>query len=311
MRNGHLLLLIGMGLIFMGATCERPLDVTIDEPDPELVVVSNFTDDKEMMVQVMKSQSLLNPEPITYIEDAIVRLYEGEDLVQNLELVRDPFYRRSKYSSKNFTAVPNVLYTLSVQAPGFDEIIAKSMIPDIIEIQNLKVSNYVIETTPSGVSTYRFSVTIDFEDPEDLANFYHLNLFQRTYQVIVEGQDTSFREDVRQSIQFNQVIDNNFILANEGGGVLFDDTPFNGNIVSYTFPLELIVNSREKVIGDLLVELRSVSEDYYRFQRSLSQQQKNPGAPFAEPVILYNNVMNGQGIFAGYSSSIDSIRIGR
>lgn len=311
MRIKHLPFLCFLALLTIGATCERPLDITIEEPDPQLVIISNFTDTKDIMVQVLQSQSVLDVSPIKFVREADVSLFIQDLLIQELELIDNSIINQPFYSTKNFQAQNNVTYTIKVEVPGFETITAESMIPEMIKIQNLKVSNYVSERTPDGETNYNFSVTIDFEDPEEVENFYHLNLYQKTYQVIVEGVDTTILEDVRESIQFSEVIDNNFILANEGGGVLFDDTPFNGKIVSYTFPISFSLKSKEKVAGELLVELRSVSRDYYRYQRSLSQQQKNPGAPFAEPVILYNNVMNGQGIFAGYSAALDSVRIGR
>ena len=296
--------------ILLAAACERPLELTIDEPDPELVVVSNFTSERNMQVRVSQTQSVLDPGPTPFILNADVRLFKGDEYLQRLVLIQEnslaPYY-----STVDFEPEIDVNYIIKVEAPGFKAIEAESKVPQKIEIQSLKVSNYLIEKNPEGEALYRFSVTIDFSDPKGQNNYYHLNLYQQIFDYMLDGQDTIFGKSEFLPIQFNQIIDNNFIIAYFDGGVLFEDTPFDGNIVSYSFPITFQLPAHEKVPGKLVVELRSVSEDYYYYQRSLSQQQENPGAPFSEPVVLYNNIVNGQGIFAGYSSSLDSIRVGR
>jgi hypothetical protein len=294
----------------LAVACERPIDLTIDEPAPQLVVLSNFTADRNMQVRISQTQSVLDTEPPTSVLDADVRLFKEEEFIQRLMLVevddREPFY-----TTQDFKPEIGVTYTIKVEAPGFAPVEAMSKIPTKIDIQSLKVSDYLIEKNPEGEALYRFSVTIEFKDPQTENNYYHLNLYQQVYDYMLDGQDTIFGKNEFFPIQFSQIIDNNFILAYFDGGVLFEDAPFNGSIVSYTFPISFNLNAREEVPGKLVVELRSVSEEYYFYQRSLSQQQENPGAPFSEPVVLYNNIVNGQGIFAGYISSLDSVRVGR
>jgi regulatory protein YycI of two-component signal transduction system YycFG len=306
----RILTLLWLTLFSLTMACERPIDLTIEEPDPQLVVLSNFTADRNMQVRVSRTQSVLDTEPPAPVLDADVRLFKGEEFVQRLILLseegQDPFY-----TTQDFKPEIAVTYTIKVEAPGFAPIEAMSQIPVKIDIQSLKVSDYLLEKNPEGEALYRFSVTIGFSDPQTENNYYHLNLYQQVYDYMLDGQDTIFGKNEFFPIQFNQIIDNNFILAYFDGGVLFEDTPFNGSIVSYTFPISFNLNTEEEVPGKLVVELRSVSEEYYFYQRSLSQQQQNPGAPFAEPVTLYNNIVNGQGIFAGYSSSLDSVRVGR
>ncbi len=298
-------------LFLLALACERPLEISIDEPDPQLVVNSNFTANKEMQVWVSQTQSVLDPSPTLYLLDATVNLYKAEQFLQKLRLINEKGQARPYYTTINFQPEINVDYTIKVDAPGFESVEAISKIPEKIDIQSIRVSDYLIEKNPEGEALYTFSVTIGFTDPAETANYYHLNLFQQIYDYTLEDQDTLLGSSVFLPIQFNQIIDNNFILAYFDGGVLFEDTPFDGNIVSYSFPISFSIPSLEKTPGKLIVELRSTTQEYYLYQRSLSQQQENPGAPFAEPVSLYNNIVNGQGIFAGYSTSLDSIRVGR
>ena len=60
--------------------------------------------------------------------------------------------------------------------------------------------------------------------------------------------------------------------------------------------------------GDFVIELRTVSEAYYLYHITLSRQV-NTDNPLSEGVVVYDNVENGEGIFAGYSSSFNSFKL--
>lgn len=49
------------------------------------------------------------------------------------------------------------------------------------------------------------------------------------------------------------------------------------------------------------LELVSMSEDYYKYQKSYINQVTNISNPFASPIEVYSNIENGVGIFAGYN----------
>ena len=91
------------------------------------------------------------------------------------------------------------------------------------------------------------------------------------------------------------------------GGVLFSDEKFNGLNFSGSFPMHFELEPSQE-LGKLIVELRSASDDYYFFQTSVTRQQ-GPGVPVQGEVAVYNNIENGQGIFAGYNLSIDSVAV--
>ncbi len=299
-----------IGLVSMSATCERPLEINITEQEPDLVVISNFEANKDITVQIFQTRSVLSLEAAPFIYDAVVRLYEGETFISNLSLEEDTG-GKPKYTTNNFQPLLNTTYSIMVEAGGFESVMAKSRIPGVTDIKRAKLANLVIERTLEAIVNYSFTVTLDFEDPQNENNYYHLNFLHKPFLEEAQEKDTAIQEQPLQKIPFTNIDDNNFIIAGEVGGVLFEDTPFNGNFVSYSFPINYSIESPETMLGDLIIELRSVSADYYKYQRSLTQQQNNPGAPFSEPVVLYNNIKNGQGIFAGYSVAIDTIEVRR
>ncbi|HJW28791.1 MAG TPA: DUF4249 family protein, partial [Saprospiraceae bacterium] len=62
-------------------------------------------------------------------------------------------------------------------------------------------------------------------------------------------------------------------------------------------------------LNRVYVELRTITEAYYKYQSSLARQVIVRQDPFAEPVFIYNNIDGGYGNFSGFSSSISSFDV--
>jgi hypothetical protein len=299
-----------VSLLFIAATCERPVDLQIPVLEPKLVVVSNFTSEEDVFVQVTKSQSILDSNDVTYITDAVVELYQEDILLEELSLVQGVRRVPPYYSTFMTSLEPGVIYTIKVDAPGFETVMAESSIPEKIDIQGLNVTDIDIQTGANDDELiFSYTVNMAFQDPPNESNFYQLNFFQELYSYInIEGDTVITGKNLRQ-IAFSPQNNNNNFIAYFDGGVLFDDTNFDGSVIGYSFRLETRLNQETELLGQMFVELRSTSEEYYLFHNSLSRQQENTNDPFAEPVIVFNNIKNGKGIFAGYNQAVDSILV--
>lgn len=303
--------LIFLFTVFVAATCERPLDLGIEEPEPRLVVVSNFTNDKALEVIVSKTKSILSSDETEFILDANVELYQRDTFLETLRLVPAVGKLAPYYSTHQFRPKVGVVYNIKVDAPGFASVMAKSSIPANIEINDFEISDLSVFPGNDGNVLYSYNVSLGFDDPAAEQNYYHLKFFQEiiNYSSDNEQGDTILGDAYLQQIAFNSNTDNNFLIAYFDGGVLFEDGPFNGKTITSTFPLQIQVEPTSELLGNIFVELRTVSEEYYLYHNSLSRQQSDPNLPFNEPVIIYNNIDNGRGIFAGYSASRDSIPV--
>ncbi|WP_159517731.1 DUF4249 family protein [Sunxiuqinia indica] len=60
--------------------------------------------------------------------------------------------------------------------------------------------------------------------------------------------------------------------------------------------------------GEYWLEYLDLSKEYYRFQKDYLLQLSNRGNLNAAPVIVYSNIGNGTGIFAGYQKQMIQIR---
>jgi hypothetical protein len=55
---------------------------------------------------------------------------------------------------------------------------------------------------------------------------------------------------------------------------------------------------------EIVVELQSISRDYYHYLRTRNLSERTGDNPFGEPIQIFNNIQNGIGILGGYTSSV-------
>lgn len=303
----HLLYFI---MLLFVAACERPVDLNLDEFEPQLAIVSNFALDQRVEVQVSKTQSPISTDNPEYVDNATVELYQATQLIERLTLIPARNNNPPFYISQQFTPTSGIEYTLKVQAPNFKPVEAKSILPAPTPIRALSITNVNIKPGTKPIqSVYEYEVQITFDDPLKVKNYYHLNFYQQLFTYRLEGKDTILTEQVFLKQKFNSATDDNTMISYFDGGVLFEDKNFNGEPISFSFPLQVEIVPSRQLLGNMYAELRTVSPEYYLYHNSLSRQQTSPGGPFSEPVIIYNNIENGQGSFAGYSPALDSIAI--
>lgn len=297
-------------ILCMASTCERSLDLELEEIPPRLVVIAYFTNDASTQVTVKQTRPIDEAQQDVYIKNATVQIFEGDEFLEQLELVDGPTVLYPYYANSNFVPEVNVLYNIKVEAPGFEPVMAQNSIPNSIPISTLQVSD--IQTGPGenpGDLIYRYRVRLSFNDPADEVNFYHLTFSQQVLEYIVTEGDTTITGTNEELIRFNDINNNNTLTASLFGGVLLEDTSFNGDLVTNWFDLQQVIDTDREILGKMFVSLRSVTEEYYQYERSVNNQKNDPTAPFGSPSVLFNNIENGAGVFAGYNQSMDSVII--
>jgi hypothetical protein len=87
-------------------------------------------------------------------------------------------------------------------------------------------------------------------------------------------------------------------------GVLIDRGDLvEGQPLTFNF-VDWVVNDHN--LTKVYVELRTISEEYYRYQSTLARQLIVRQDPFAEPVTIFNNIEGGYGNFSGFTQEITS-----
>lgn len=291
-------------------SCEKPADFFVPSPDPKLVILSNFTHNQPLEVTVTRSEPLLASDTsYVAISNAEVKVYEDETLLEVLEFVPRPSPDGLFFRAKKFRPEIGKVYTLTVKAPGLPMITAQNSIPEPVTISQYEIADVEASTTfQGGAVNYNYTLNLAFKDPQVKGNHYHLLLKQSKFAAAIgDGTPSSSYMEEPQLVEILSA--SNKLLSYHRGGYLISDLDRNGQTFRYRLRLQTSTKDSNEQLGQLHIELRTVSTDYHQFHTSIHNQRQSSGEPVDQPVIIYNNIQEGYGIFAGYSNVQDSISI--
>jgi len=280
-------LLLGCGDKFIN-------DIDIEIPDQEKLAVINLElefGDTIAQTFVSRTANINEPEN-TFFEDAQVTLYKDGDVLRDLI-----FDTNSANYIGNFdpTELADGDYAVEVSnIDGLSDIFASQSMPDAVPIQSAEFEEGGGVAVYYGYAYTVDEITMQFDDPIEVDNYYTVRL----YRVMEDedGQETSRRMIYLTTV--NPLVE----VINFGEELIIDDGSFEGNKFEFSFGFDGIT-SNPNPYEYLLVELSNISRDNYLFKRSLDASLRAEGNPFAEPVIVHNNLENGIGIFRTSNTS--------
>lgn len=288
--------------------CEEPISLDIESVAPQVVVNGTFTPNHPFQFTLSKNKDLLSTDSTEFIANAKVQILDDQG-----KLLKKLVYQEKAtvpyYEFAGFHPQAQKVYQLAIEIPGYPMIYAKSSAPRSVPIQSIQTEEI---TRDSSTSLYFLNINTTILDQQGEQNYYHLQLY---YQQI--GSRSSTSGLVNKPDSFipipirNTNSENSTIVADiNKNGVLFTDDQLDGMPLNMQFQTVLdreYTGENPQIIG----ELRTVSKDYYLYYTSLTRQLENKDRPFAEPVIVFNNIENGLGIFAGFNHHRDSVFLNR
>ncbi len=276
-------------VMFFFLSCEKSFKY--DEKNTRKIDVTCFIKANDT-IKVNVSYSYKPGEFIEYINDADVYIYEGDEMKEKLAYKKN-YFQEGWYFSEKYLPEENKNYRLVVFVPNYDTIYATTHIPKHISIDSIVYDTYVLKTDSDeiieGDTIFHYSIFFDFKlhfkDNLD-AGYYVLNadyLFSSSDAVIEAKNKDGYFSSSTEKIAF------------------FNDNVFNGQNYSLRFSYQ---DPNYMTIDTLTLktELQTVSKEAYLFFQTAYLQRKNRDNPLVEPVIIYSNIKNGVGIFAGVSS---------
>lgn len=279
-------------LFVLIVSCEdkfiNDLDITV--PPEELLTVINLDlneGDAKAETFVARTYNVDEGET-TFYDDALVELYKDDELFA--ELIYEPLNRNYIAFFEN-NAITEGEYRVEVSGiDGLKDISSTQTIPP-----KVNVNKGVYEENGTIYQAYGYAESVDealitFDDPADQENYYLVKLY-----VISDNGDFENRNQMFVS-SINPVAETVWSVD----GILLKDDSFNGKTfdLSIGFYNYLNYNSYgENTENYLEVELINISKDNYLYLRSFHAFQQADGNPFAEPVVVHNNIENGIGIF--------------
>ena len=279
-------------------SCQKVLDLDAETKTPKLVVNSLFNDQNSWEVKVTKSLSVLDNGNLTKVENAIVSIYDGATLVSNLT------YDGEKYAVLGLSAppTPGKEYRVEVSAPNFTSILARDFCP-------LPVAIISADTT-SVTTTFdqkEQTVTLKFQDPAGIDNFYGIQLdLERYYRIFNNSQnrwDTTLNYTDRMYLSSSNPIVDNSGPDSYSQTLTLKDNLTDGQLQTITFSYTNYNSVTTNEFEIKKIKLLSFTENTYKYSKSIETYQSVEGNPFAEPVQVFTNIEGGFGIFGGQSLS--------
>ncbi|MFK8102522.1 MAG: DUF4249 domain-containing protein [Saprospiraceae bacterium] len=297
-------------VILSSSTCEEEVDLSLQSPPPKLVINSTFSPDQTFEVIVSRTQGLFDEINYQNITNAKVDIYEEGQFFERLTYIQDlsPSYYLGNKSIRS-----DKRYTLKVETPSLDPIEATDLIPrkaNLAGVQVIGVREKILQSIDPEANDreYTFTVRTTIEDPVNQENYYELNLFVEpiSYEISAVMDTSRITLPPFGPIFLEEPTDNSPAVPFLNGGVLIKDRSFDGQTQSFSFALSYQLNSKEQLLGNIIVELRAVSRAYYLYHNSLDRHIQAQENPLSEPVIVFNNIEGGYGIFSGFTSTYSS-----
>ncbi len=283
-------------IIFIGLSSCENLFTTVRELDipkheSKLSINTVLTGDS-MAIFISHSKEIDDDEDYSPIDAKVLLKEDGNEILSfdynsenNLNLVID--------KKLNTTIKEGKEYNLTVDSKKFGTATASEIAPKNPIIENLTFNKEAFEGE-SG-KYYKFSCVIN--DEKDVENYYFisfklLNLDGRYLDV--ETKDPQLKKVYIRSDLSNNYHSESFFLVSDKSfdgnkrKVLFEiDKPYYGNNNQYKYKVVMQVNS--------------VTKSYYNYVISRDQTRSSNDNPFAEPVVIIDNIENGYGIFNVYA----------
>jgi hypothetical protein len=298
-------------------SCSTKIELDIPESPEQIAVQGILLPDSLIYVGITKTQPISNNNPFLSVNDASVELWSNGAFIEYLTHWNNGIYKSSVF------AQPSANYEIFVNVPGFEMIYASTSIPENVTITSgtIKPDSYY----DSQQMDYVSEVEISFNDPPQEKNYYQITFYSYQFKsimydyetggfIVIDSTKTNFTE-------LDYLNSQDPVIINEGDLEFYQDP---AGIKSLVFSDDLLKNDSTisflvggiTCIGCLgqmpVVVLRSISPDYYKFQKSLIRQAYNQGLRnffidelfyTINPNDLYTNIENGLGIFSGYSQT--------
>ncbi len=316
---------LGMVGIALLPACQSVVEVPIPEHDPKLAVrymLGNVVPDSlhyahfpDYQPYVSHSQSLFSTVPLEGINNAALVVTDAagnvvetlkQGISNNVGVPGNGYYQPVTY----FTATPGQTYTLKVSAPGFKDVSSRLTLPATVSgIQGSFTKMQQFPFAGKGLEVIG-QLTVTLPDNGSENNYYLL------YGVLLDNRLKANARDVFQQIRE----DNTTSIASDFKDIHFsefgyqkakpfDDKTFNGTTLALSRSVKFLIGNGDTPPKYLRIYVHSITQDTYRFLKSLQNYNATNNNPFAEATRVIGNIENGYGYFGGYTSSYVDITL--
>jgi hypothetical protein len=288
-------------LLALTMGCVREVALELPDVPTRIVALSHFTIGKPIQVEVSLSQKLTDAGDPVIPFNADVSIAVGGQFLDKLFRVVDAG-GRTYWQSRDLVEV-GTEYSLAVRIGGLETIEAVSSAPKPVPLAAVRVdtAQMVLTTLPDGKRVLRVPLQIQLAQSPNGNRFFAFALRHEieTFE-IVNGEPVP---DEYYEVQSKFLADGHtlaLVYDTPEQVVLVNENYWSDN--QNTLHLDAIVpfDPAYERPRQILVEWRTLSEEFYRYHLSLARQGNN--IPLNDPDALYNNILGGYGNFSGYSA---------
>ena len=318
-----------MGMISL-FSCVKVLDYEIPEDEKRIVINGLLSDSDTFKVYIHKSLHILDRLGTKAINNALVELYDGDQIVSAMNQGTNGFY------TSNYMPAYGHDYRLTVSVPGMKTASARCILPVPVPIERVDTTMTIHEDVQYHSIYYNdssivtevktrlaeiFSI-IAFTDPGETENYYELEGTFSNFNDYAYSLGDSSAGPVIYPYYYMPYMKSNdplielcygdygFISRDErddyysGQKMLLSDQFINGQHyalkVSFnSFDLRNVTDSTT-----VAIRLKSVTKDYFVYMQMLEKHLQVKDDPLSEPSPAYTNIQDGLGILGGMSESV-------
>jgi len=326
------LTLIAAILVLIGWTaCESLIDDFDYEKKPsKLVVNAILNPDSIISIHISSSISYNPPSTYKQVENAVIELFENDQLLGQLLSKGRGYYTLSETYPKE-----GAIYKVLVAAEGYQSVWAETTIPR--KIENMKVENSMQTTYRDGYSFSSMECRINYEVPLNQYVFYGTSVSSQkqgslSEYICVEREtpyfngyyyemDSCYRIEPDSLATRTEHISfysnsslikffkgsRSYYMASYNDGDYSEKIYFsNKNYGSNNLPIVISTNQHNllhNINNEITIWTDSYDEILYNFMYSLAKKEELDEDPFAEKVSVYSNVHGGLGVFGSTNST--------
>jgi hypothetical protein len=278
------LVIILVVLVF--SSCEKTEKIE-DYPTHKSLLVSNciFDQNTGFIFTLSKSLSPLDNAPFKQLVHprAYVKLYENDILIDSFG------YTNNTFLGSGNIPKPNFKYRFEAFFPGFTKVTGEDIMPEIIDIVDVKSSKLI--------KNYDFSSALTLDMDLTLSNTHQNNdyiILEINRPVDIDTNGASYFYEDLIGLKLNNAIleyehlDNKLYIKTNGQKI--NQLSIRRESIEYAYGIQSTQNKMQ-------VSISNCSKTTFEYLRRFNLQRLNEFDPFAEPTPISNNIKNGYGIF--------------
>ena len=313
-------------LILVFTACTREVDIAVPDYKKKPVINGLFNSDSLFDLSIRESNTF------DYLENAEIKLFRDDSFLMKFDYTGQGKYRCSYHPKSKQN------YSIEARFDDYEVVYANDYMPQKIPIIQLEYED------SAGINSNQIvysQVKVRFKDPGEEINYYECFVYEKYDTAFIEIDTNRLFSSADTTLDINLDSLKNELHQYYGKLRINSSDPAIAREVSYSDPGYFKIDQKELFFSDryfngkqltfrinllpsyyqfcqikkryFVVYLRSISKNYYLYEKQkfahnqyeAAQLWKNP----ADFVRLHSNVENGYGLFAGYSQSVDTIKV--